>query len=194
MSQLRHRIEAWARDLAKRPAALLARLGVTPNQLTLTSLGLSAGVGLLLAQGHFTSAALLLLVASALDLLDGALARLTGRATAFGAVLDSTVDRASEAAVLGGLLVFYARAGHDRVVYLVFATLVGSFLVSYVRARAEGVGLKGETGVLPRGERVVLLALALVLSIVPWVLGLLTVLATITVLQRLGLVWRQSKG
>lgn len=194
MSQLRHQVEGWARGLARYPAGLLARLHATPNQLTLAGLVVSGGVGALIALGHFPWAAALMLVAGVLDLLDGALARLTGRSTRFGAVLDSTVDRAAEAAVLGGLLVFYVQESARLPVYLVFAFLVGSFLVSYVRARAEGAGLKGETGVLPRGERVVLLAVALFLNIVPWVLGILAALAFITVLQRLGLVWRQSKG
>ncbi|MBI2866296.1 MAG: CDP-alcohol phosphatidyltransferase family protein [Chloroflexi bacterium] len=187
-------MEAGARGLALRPARLLSRLGATPNQITVSGLLLSAGAGALLALGQFPWAGALLLVAGALDLLDGALARLSGQATPFGAVLDSTVDRASEALVLGGLLAFYGRTGPYYLVLLVFSFLVGSFLVSYVRARAEAAGLKGETGVLPRGERVVLLALALFLGIVPWVLGLLTVLAFVTVLQRLALVWRQSRG
>lgn len=173
---------------------MLARLGVSPNQLTLAGLVLSVGVGVLIALGLFPWAGALLLLSGALDMLDGALARLTGQATRFGAVLDSTVDRASEAVVLGGLLVFYVQAENQLPAYLAFVFLVGSFLVSYVRARAEGAGLKGEVGVLPRGERVVLLAVALFLDVVPWVLGLLTALAFITVFQRLALVWHQSRG
>ncbi len=194
MSQLRRQVDVWARGAARYPSAALARLHVTPNQLTLFGFVLSLGVGALLGMGHFPWAAALMLASGVFDLLDGALARLTGQATKFGAVLDSTLDRASEAAILGGLMYFYVQAGDRLPAYLAFAFLAGSFLVSYVRARAEAAGLTGEVGVLPRGERVVLLAIALFLNIVPWVLGLLTTLAFITVFQRLGLVWRQSKG
>jgi len=135
------------------------------------------------------------LVAGFFDILDGALARRTKKATPFGGVLDSTLDRLSEAAVLLGILVAFG--GSPLLVLLVFLALLGSLLVSYVRARAEGVGLECGVGLFTRAERVVVLALGLLLSGIAYALvialAIVAVFSFFTFGQRLVYVWRQTK-
>jgi CDP-diacylglycerol--glycerol-3-phosphate 3-phosphatidyltransferase len=173
------------------PVALaIARTGVTPNTLTLLGFLGNLGAAVLVARGEFLAGGLVVLAASALDLLDGALARATGRVTRFGAVLDSVVDRLSEAAVLAGLVFYYAGLDRREEVALAFAAVVGSILVSYIRARAEGQGLDLREGLFTRPERVIVLALGLIIDQTRIALWILAVLANLTALQRLYAVWR----
>ncbi|MFN3337799.1 MAG: CDP-alcohol phosphatidyltransferase family protein [Thermomicrobium sp.] len=182
------------RERIGRLGALLARAGLTPNQLTVIGLILNGGVAWVAAEGRLQLAGLLLIVAGAFDMLDGAVARATGRVTRFGGVLDSLLDRYAEALVLGGLLVWIVRTELGAVpVLLCYATIVGSILVSYVRARAEGVGIQLTQGFFARPERIVVLALGLVLDRPIWALWLLAVATNLTVLQRLWLVHRAAR-
>jgi CDP-diacylglycerol--glycerol-3-phosphate 3-phosphatidyltransferase len=126
-----------------------------------------------------------MLVASALDLLDGALARATDRASSFGAIFDSVLDRMSEAVVLAGLAYYYAGRGEREEAVLCFAALTGSLLVSYVRARAQGEGFDLRDGWFTRAERVILLSGGLIISQVRIALWVLAVMANLTALQRL---------
>jgi CDP-diacylglycerol--glycerol-3-phosphate 3-phosphatidyltransferase len=167
----------------------MARLGISPNHLTLLGFAGNVGAGALAARGQFIAAGALSLVASGLDLLDGALARATGRATAFGAVLDSTLDRLSEAAVLGGLAFYFAQRNDREEVMLCFIAMVGSILVSYVRARAENFGLDLREGLFTRPERVLVLGLGLIIDQTRIALWVLAVVAGLTALQRLYVVW-----
>lgn len=169
--------------------AVLARVGVAPNHLTLLGFAGNVGAGALAGSGQFLAAGLLTLVASALDLLDGALARATGRASAFGAVLDSALDRLSEAAVLGGLAFYFAQRGEREEVMLCFAALAGSMLVSYMRARAQSYGLDLREGLFTRPERVLVLGGGFIIGQVRIALWILAVLANATALQRLYVVW-----
>jgi CDP-diacylglycerol--glycerol-3-phosphate 3-phosphatidyltransferase len=133
---------------------------------------------------------------SALDLLDGALARKTGTVTKFGAVFDSVLDRLSEAAVLAGLLFHYTeRGGHTQEIALIYAAIVGSIMVSYVRARAEGIGLELREGLFTRAERVILLGGSLLFggAIVVAALWILAVLSNFTAAQRLFTVWQKLR-
>ena len=128
------------------------------------------------------------MVGSVLDILDGALARAGGKATPFGAFIDSTTDRVSEAMMLGAIALVFTRDGSELGVALTVAAIVGSFLVSYTRARAEALGIRGDVGIGSRAERVVVITAGLVLA--PWVplelpLALLAATAWITVLQRI---------
>jgi len=177
------------------PVALaVARTGLTPNALTALGLVGSLGAAALVAGGYFLIGGLVVLAAAALDLLDGALARATGRVTAFGGVFDSVLDRLGEAAVLGGVLFHFSEGGHRQEVVLAFIAVVGSIMVSYVRARAEGAGLKLTDGIFTRPERVIVLGLGLMVDqmlIALWVLAVLTVF---TVLQRLYTVWRRLEN
>jgi CDP-diacylglycerol--glycerol-3-phosphate 3-phosphatidyltransferase len=172
---------------------ILARLGVSPNHLTVLGFLGNVGAAALAARGEFLPAGLVMLVASALDLLDGALARATGRATSFGAVFDATLDRFSEAAVLGGLAFYYAGRGEREEIVLCFAALAGSVLVSYVRAHALARGLDLREGLFTRAERVLLLGGGLIISQVRIALWILAVAANATAVQRLYVAWARFR-
>jgi phosphatidylglycerophosphate synthase len=192
-------LKARSRQLAVGPALFLGRLGLTPNALTIIGSVLTGCVGLLAAQGWFLAAGICLFVFSATDTLDGALARATNRVSTFGAFLDSVCDRYAEAAVFLGLLWYYQWNQNPLGVVLSYLALVGSVMVSYARARAEGVGLEAkDVGWFQRPERIVTLGLGLLLaSVVPiaieLALVLLTVLTTVTVLQRVAHVARSAR-
>ncbi|MFU8796284.1 MAG: CDP-alcohol phosphatidyltransferase family protein [Dehalococcoidia bacterium] len=174
----------------------LSKLGVTPNTLTFINLGLNILAGYVISMGHFLIGGILVLISGLCDILDGAVARLTGRSTKFGAILDSTVDRIAEAAVLCGLLLWYIQDGPQEnrlAIVLVFIVLVGSFLVSYVKARAEGVGWQCQVGLFTRAERVIVLALGLLIDQVFIALCILSVFVSFTVVQRLVHLWRQAR-
>ncbi len=176
---------------------VLAQVGVTPNMLTAAGVGGNCGAAVLCATGHFWQAGLVMTASSGLDMLDGSLARATGRATDFGSVFDAVMDRVSEAAVLFGLLVWFSDRGERTEELLIFVAVVGSILVSYVRARAEIIGLKMREGLFTRAERVVLLGAGLIVEplIDPLteVLAVLAAFSVLTALQRLWQVWRQTR-
>lgn len=169
----------------------LARTGITPNMITAVGLAGAVGAAVLVARGSFLAGGILMLAAAALDLLDGMVARASGRVTAFGGVFDSVCDRLSEAAVLGGLLFRLSSEGKREEVVLAFAAVVGSLLVSYLRARAEAAGLQLREGLFTRPERVVVLGAGLIVDQVRIALWILAVLANLTVLQRLWVVRRR---
>lgn len=174
----------------------LAAAGVTPNMISVFGFGGNVAAGALAARGLFVWAGIVMLIFSALDLLDGALARKTGTVTKFGAVFDSVLDRLSEAAVLGGVLFHYSQlGGHSMQVALCYAAIVGSIMVSYVRARAEGEGLTLREGLFTRAERVILLAGALIIGhgVVLWALWVLAVLSHFTAAQRVVAVWQRLR-
>jgi CDP-diacylglycerol--glycerol-3-phosphate 3-phosphatidyltransferase len=166
----------------------LARTGITPNMITTAGLGGAIVAAVLVARGQFLAGGIIMLAAAALDLFDGVVARASGRVTLFGGVLDSLCDRLSEAAVLGGLLFRLAGQGKREEVVLSFVAVVGSLLVSYLRARAEAAGLQLREGLFTRPERVIVLSIGLVFDIVRIALWVLAVAANLTVLQRLWVV------
>jgi CDP-diacylglycerol--glycerol-3-phosphate 3-phosphatidyltransferase len=169
---------------------ILCKTRLTPNMLTLLGFVWSIGAAVVIAEEYLLIGGLLVLLSGVFDMFDGALARAKAQSTRFGAILDSTLDRLSEAAVLLGLLVLYVRLDSTWEVLLIYIAIVGSILVSYARARAEGLGLKCEVGIFTRAERVVVLALGLILG--HWLdkavlvaLCILAALAWVTVIQRL---------
>ncbi len=172
---------------------VVSKSGITPNVLTLINLALNIVAAYVIATSHFLLGGVLVLVSGLFDLLDGALARFTNQSTKFGAILDSTVDRISEAAILSGLLIWYIPRGASLEIVLIFAALIGSFLVSYIRARAEGVGWQCQVGLFTRAERVIVLAIGLLINQVFIALCVLVVFVFITVVQRLGYLWKQAK-
>jgi len=174
----------------------LAAAGITPNMVSLAGFAGNLAAACLAAGGHFLPAGVVMLAASGLDLLDGALARKTGSVTRFGAVFDSVLDRLSEAAVLAGVLFHYTQVGgHTQEVLLCYAAIVGSIMVSYVRARAEGLGLTLREGLFTRAERVILLGAALIIShgVMLWALWALAVLSHLTAAQRVFTVWERAR-
>ena len=183
-----------ARSLASRSVTSLARTGVTPNVLTATGVSLCLTAAVLVPfENHgkllfFWLAAGIFVVGSLLDILDGALALVGGKTTPFGAFIDSTTDRVGEGAMLAAIALVFARHGRDWAVVLAVAAVVGSFLVSYTRARAEALGLRGDVGLGSRAERVVLITAGLVFAPwggLPWAIVVLAATAWLTVVQRI---------
>ena len=183
-----------ARALASRSVIGLARTRVTPNALT------AAGVTLCLVAAvlvpfetrhellYYWLGASVFVVGSVLDILDGALARAGGRSTVFGAFLDSTTDRVGEGAMLAAIGLVFARAGNDTAVVFTIAAVAGSFLVPYVRARAETLGLRGDVGLGSRAERVVIITGGLVFAPwggLQWAIYFLAATSWLTVVQRI---------
>ncbi len=185
------------RTLAHRLTApiipLLVRSKLTPNALTVLGFLLSLGAAGLLGMGYLFRGGFLVLFAGVFDLLDGALARATNRSSKFGALLDSTLDRLSEGALFFGLLIFYVRQASLHETLLIFIAFLGSFLVSYLRARGEGLGLRCEVGFFTRPERVLLLALGLLINQVLIILWVVAVLTYLTAGQRLLHLWKQTR-
>jgi CDP-diacylglycerol--glycerol-3-phosphate 3-phosphatidyltransferase len=174
---------------------ILSKIGITPNALTFINLALSIVAAYVIATGHFLLGGGLVLVSGLFDLLDGALARFTKQTTKFGAILDSTVDRISEAATLVGLLIWYVpQEDASLKIVLIFIVLIGSFLVSYIRARAEGLGWQCQVGLFTRAERVIVLAIGLLINQIFIALCVLVVFVFITVVQRLVYLWKQGKA
>lgn len=179
-------------------ARAAARTGVTPNTITLAGFLGNAAAAVLAATDYWLAAGVVMLVASALDLLDGALARATGKVTRFGAIFDAVLDRYSEVAVLLGLAITFERRGGNLELGLIVAAMIGSVMVSYIRARAETANVRLREGLFTRAERVVLTALALIVGhwwepAVTWALGILAVFATLTTIQRIVLLIQKER-
>ena len=170
--------------------AFIGRFGslpFTPNQVTVAGLALNVATAVLVYEEHFVWAFVAFIVGTIFDILDGALARSHGKLTPFGGFLDSTTDRISEGLILGAIALVLSDQGHDGRWPACFVALVGSFLVSYTRAKAEALGLRGEAGLMARTERVVLVAVVLPFAghgSLPYGMYLLAVLTAFTVFQR----------
>lgn len=180
----------------------LAGLGLSPNTLTLIGLLLSAVAAAVIAQGLLFVGGLLVLFAGIFDMFDGTIARMNNRATTFGAFFDSTLDRYAESIILLGLLVYVLRQPgfHTALwpfaneqfwmIIFIFTAIVGSLMVSYTKARAEGLGLECKTGLFVRPERVVVLAAGLLFGVSVWAMALLAILSNVTAIERIVHVWR----
>ena len=159
-------------------------LGITPNMISLFGFGGNLAAAWLITEGELLAAGLVYLFFSALDLVDGAVARATGLASPFGAVFDAVLDRASEAIVLAAGAWYFAERGEQLQVAAVSAAVFGSIAVSYMRARAEVAGLSMREGLFRRQERVALLSIGLLFNALTVIVALLAILANITALQR----------
>lgn len=197
MQKLVRARESAARAFSQPIARVLAKTGISPTALTWTGFLIALGGGALIALGYPFIAGVAVLVGAAFDMLDGALARLTNRVTKFGAVLDSTLDRLGEVAVLLGILVAYAQSGSVAGILLTGLALPGSLLVSYLRARAEAISLDCKVGLFTRTERVVIVSLGLLFSRVDYALiaalAIIVFFSFLTVVQRLLYIWQQTK-
>jgi CDP-diacylglycerol--glycerol-3-phosphate 3-phosphatidyltransferase/CDP-diacylglycerol--inositol 3-phosphatidyltransferase len=180
---------------------LFVRLGISPDVITLVgTAGVAAGALIFFPQGHLFGGVLFITIFIFSDLIDGAMARKTGRTSKFGAFFDSTLDRIGDAAIFGGLVLYFAGPG-DSYLYLCVALycLVMGAVTSYARARAESLGLKAEGGIAERADRTVAILIAagvsdwwnlpILLEVTIWVLA---VAITITVLQRMWMVRKQT--
>ncbi len=193
------RFQAWVRRNAQRAAGALARSGITPNQVTIAGMLATFVAGALAGLGYLVPAGLVLAFSGTFDILDGALARATNRMYPYGAFLDSTTDRYSEVAVYLGIASYFMThpsPWHPWTIVAVVAALSGSLLVSYVRARAQSLGFKCDSGLFARPERVVATVIGLLAG--PFVLAmlmfLLAIVTNITVIQRINEVYTQARA
>jgi len=190
-------LQSVRRSIGERAAAplvtVLVRLHIHPNTVTVTGTILTIGAGWLAYQGLFLWSGVVVAIAGVADMVDGALARAVGRTSRFGAVLDSTCDRISEGALLTGILLWFVVAQDPPAVGTTCVALISSFLVSYLRARGEGLGLDVKVGLCTRPERVIVLAIGLLTGFVFVAVSLIALCASITVVQRLIHVQRTGK-
>ena len=190
LSQVRKAVSGYFTDPVVR---ILARTPITPNAITWFGFVLAIGAAVLIAIGQLFAAGFIVLFGGFFDMLDGALARRTERVTRFGAVLDSTLDRLSEGVILLGILVLFSREESAIGILLVGIVLIFSMLVSYIRAKAESLGLECMAGLFTRPERVIVLALGLLINQLEVALCIIAAFSFFTVGQRLAYVWRQIK-
>ncbi len=189
-SKIGHKLDPYIYTVVK----YLLGKRVNPNLLTFSGFILNAGAAFLLASGYMKGGGFAILGAGLCDLMDGAMARNQGRATPFGAFFDSVMDRYSDLIVLLGILLHYTRRGSTSMVVLTSVVLIGTALVPYVRARAEGVIEKCAVGLLERAERIALLAVGSLFDVMAPILWILAVLTHVTVVQRIHYTWKQLKG
>lgn len=193
---MKQAVKEAARNAVGPVADALAGLGVTPNHLTLTGLVIATLSGVAAARGSFTAAGILLLLGGLCDMLDGAVARRTNQVGAMGAFLDSTFDRLAEIVFFGGVMIYFAD-WENSIFFagLAFFAAAGSLMVSYTRARAEGLGIECNVGWMERPERLVILILACFFGPVGlrWALVILTPLVFWTTWQRIEHVVRETR-
>ena len=199
-------VPKWLKDagrMALLPVIRLAQaLHLTPNTVTVIGLLIVAGASILIFNGLLLAGAAVLLAGSLLDAVDGALARLQGGGTAFGSFLDSTLDRVGEAILYAGIVGWLLRVDPEPTLPVLGAilALIGSFMVSYSRARAEGIGVSAAVGLAPRTERLALVIAGVALAGLGWPVALLAILWLIvaltvaTVVQRIWHVWQATQG
>jgi CDP-diacylglycerol---glycerol-3-phosphate 3-phosphatidyltransferase len=203
LARLKESYTVGVRRLAMRGIRRLGKTRVSPNALTAAGVFLCAVSAVLVYFEHrneylfYWLGGAVFVLGSILDILDGALARSSGKGTPFGAFIDSTTDRISEGFMLGAIALVFSRHGNEVALAFAFAALAGSFLVSYTRARAEALGLRGDVGIGSRAERVVVISVGLAFApwgVLPWAIYLLAATAWITVVQRIVHVRRQLKA
>ena len=171
-------------------ARLLKAMGLSPNKVTILGLLTSAACAYLLSMGNFVGGGALLILSGVMDMADGALARRYGNASPRGALLDSTIDRVAEATVFLGLLVFYLDPLSIPEALLVNLALFGSFMVSYLRARGEGLGVDCKVGIMTRPERVLVLAVGLLIGQAAIALAIIAALSFLTAIHRFWHIYR----
>lgn len=192
-------LSKYGRSFFAAPLARLARylhrFGVTPNGLSLAGFVLTLVSTGLLAMGHLAWGGVVLWLAASFDMLDGSLARYADQVSKFGAFLDSTLDRYAESITFLGLAAYYVNhPANQMYLLLIFMTLIGSWMVSYTRARAEGLGLECKVGWFQRPERITVLIVGLILGWMLPVLWILAIFTNITALQRIHQVYTQTAG
>ncbi len=190
MAQVRKRVEKVCTDPV---VNLLEKTGITPNTLTWIGFFIALVTAVFAALGNLPVAGLLLLFGGYFDMLDGSLARRTGKVSVFGEVLDSTLDRLSEGAVLIGILYWFTVVGSVWGIMLVGVTMLSSLVVSYIRAKAEIIKVECLKGLFTRPERVIALAVGFFINRLEIAIGIIAFFSMITVGQRLYHVWRQLK-
>jgi CDP-diacylglycerol--glycerol-3-phosphate 3-phosphatidyltransferase len=184
----------YARLFLEPLARFISRTGISPNVITVIGFIMMIGVAVVVAMGHFVWGGILITAVAIFDAVDGTLARMMGRTSRFGAFLDSTLDRFSEAVIFLGLFIYFVGQNQNLELILIYATVVGSLMVSYARARAEGIGVPLKDGLFTRFERVLILVIGLIFNQLTAALWLLAIFSNLTAVQRMYLVWRITGG
>ncbi len=191
-------VENYVRGLLDPLVSFISHMGITPAAITVSGVTISLVGAFFVAGGRLFSGALFLLISGICDIVDGSLARKGQRVTVFGAFLDSTGDRITEIAYFGALIIYYIGKNPFSVFYVFFlvAALAGSFLTSYARARAEGLGIECKVGLLERPERIILLIIGLALGsfFLSAIIVVLAFLTIFTFIQRIVHVKRLTAG
>ncbi len=175
-------------------ASFFLKIGLTPNAVTLLGLAGSIGAAVLIALGMPLWGGIVLLLMAPLDAVDGAMARLSGKSSKFGAFLDSVIDRYSELFIYAAILYMFFEQGNFLGVMVCFAAASGAVLVSYTRARAEALGFDAKVGVMTRVERSIVMIVGLLFGIIVISLVIIAVLAHLTAMMRMVTVWKQAKS
>lgn len=187
-------VRKYSRIFLEPLARFISRTGISPNVITVTGFLLMVGVAFVLARGYLVLGGLLIIAAALFDAIDGTLARMMGRTSRFGAFLDSTLDRFSEAIIFLGLFIYLIGQDQKVELILIYATVVGSMMVSYARARAEGIGVPLKDGLFTRFERIFILVVGLLFNQLTLALWVLAIFTNFTAIQRMYLVWRITGG
>ena len=187
-------VRKYSRVFLEPLARFISRTGLSPNVITVIGFLMMVGVAFVLARGYLIWGGLLIIAVALFDAIDGTLARLMGRTSRFGAFLDSTLDRFSEAVIYLGLFIYLIDQDQNMELVLIYATVVGSLMVSYARARAEGIGVPLKDGLFTRFERVFILVVGLLFNQLTLALWILAVFSNLTAIQRMYLVWRITGG
>ena len=182
-----HRLDPYV----ARVAGVLVRSYLSPSLLTLLGLGISLLGAFALAYGAWKIAGALILFAGVFDILDGAVARTSGKVSKFGELFDSVIDRYSDLVLLIGLIIFYSNSGNIPLVILTCATSLGTALVPYTRAKAEIFVPRCDVGLMERAERILLLVAGAMFNVMHIILWILAILTHVTVFQRVYFTWKQ---
>ena len=191
MESIREFLGTWVRRGFSPILAALQRLGITPNQISVFGFLVNVGAAVLVVFDHYIWGASVFIAAGLLDLVDGSLARRTGKTTPFGGFLDSTLDRMSEGVIFAAIAYRLALDHLSVDVALVVLALLGSVTVSYTRARAESLGVECRVGLASRFERIVLICVGLYLDVLPYVIYVMLALTMFTVVQRVVHTYRE---
>jgi len=190
LGRYREPIRSWTDPIG---LALYRQFHLRPNHLTLIGLGVSLLAATAFCTGRIRTAGVLLILAGLCDFFDGSLARASGQVSAFGAFLDSVIDRYSDLVVLLAIVVLYAQVSHTRGAIVAMAGLIGSMMVSYTKARAESIGVRCTVGMMERPERMICLIAGALLDLLEPALWVLAVLSNLTALQRIAFTWRATR-
>jgi CDP-diacylglycerol--glycerol-3-phosphate 3-phosphatidyltransferase len=191
---LGERLRALLSGFMLQVGTTLGKTGLSPNFFTVLGFLAVAVNAMFIALGYLQLAGALLIASLLIDSLDGAVARATNQSSAFGAFLDSTLDRWAEVAIFFGIGVVLSRSGSTFDLVLVYWAICGSLLVSYTRARAEAAGIQCKEGIFTRFERMAVIILGLLSGLLALTVGVIAVLATLTAAQRLVYVWQQARS
>jgi peptidoglycan lytic transglycosylase len=190
LGRYRESVRTWVEPIG---LVLYRRLGLRPNHLTILGLGVSFLAATAFVAGRTRCAGGLLILAGLCDFLDGSLARASGQVSAFGAFLDSVIDRYSDLVVLLGIVVLFAQTPHARGAIVAMAGLIGSMMVSYTKARAESIGVRCTVGMMERPERMICLIAGALLDLLEPALWVLAILSNLTAIQRIAFTWRATR-